>query len=250
MRPRNVVLTPEDRETLLRAVARRARNENTAWRYLRQLGYPREALPAWTDSETWWTVVFEEFDLGRVPNPYPGIINQLFLTYQADDELRRLHQWYVLGTAPAGQPDMKPTTLKQTTRGATRGSVFISYSHGGDSAYVESLASHLTHAGVPVWFDQEIIVGNRWDHVIKDQIDACVVLIVVMTPQAEASIWVSREINYAEAKMKPIFPLLLRGEPFFRLSNIQYENVTDGCMPSTLTTTLRSLAEYANDVKS
>jgi len=198
-------------------------------------------LPAWTDSETWWTLVFEEFDLGRVADPYPGIISQLFNAYQADNELRRLHQRYVLPPEPADQPDLKPAT-----QSAARGSVFISYSHRGDSAYVESLATHLTNAGVPVWLDREIAVGDRWERVIRDQIDACVALIVVMTPQADASIWVSREINYAEAKMKPIFPLLLRGDPFFRLGNIQYENVTDGRMPSALTAVLESLTEDAS----
>jgi len=122
------------------------------------------------------------------------------------------------------------------------GHVFLSYSHSGDSAYAESLANHLTQSGIPVWFDKEIVVGDRWERVIKDQIDNCIALIVVMTPDAEASMWVSREINYAEAKKKLVFPLLLRGDPFFRLSNIQYENVTDGRMPKALTSKLRSLA--------
>jgi ATP-dependent Clp protease, protease subunit len=120
--------------------------------------------------------------------------------------------------------------------------VFLSYSHRNDSSYVEALAAHLADAGVPVWFDREIIVGRRWDHVIKTQLDTCAAVIVVMTPEAEDSTWVSREINYAEARKKPILPLLLRGDPFFRLGNIQYENVTGGSMPSArLIAKLRSL---------
>jgi len=126
------------------------------------------------------------------------------------------------------QPGRAPATQRPAG-----GHVFLSYSRsGGDSAYVESLATHLAHSGIPVWFDKEIMVGDRWVRAVKDQIDACVALVVVMTPHSEASTWVSREINYAEAQKKRIFPLLLRGDPFFGLSNIQYENVTDRRMPT------------------
>jgi hypothetical protein len=113
--PRNVGLTPEDRETLLRAVARRARDENTAWRYLRPIGFPRETLPAWTDnSETWWERIFDEFDLGRVANPYPVLISDLVRAYQADDELCSLYQRYVLDTESAGrQPGIAATPAAQ-----------------------------------------------------------------------------------------------------------------------------------------
>jgi TIR domain len=51
--------------------------------------------------------------------------------------------------------------------------VFICYSHLTNSAYVESLAIYLTDAGVPVWFDKEIITGDRWEHMIRNQIDTC-----------------------------------------------------------------------------
>ncbi|MBB5870349.1 hypothetical protein F4553_003728 [Allocatelliglobosispora scoriae] len=112
------------------------------------------------------------------------------------------------------------------------GHVFISYSHGGDSAYVKRLADHLTSAGIPVWFDRDIITGTRWERVIRDQIDTCAALIVVMTPQAEESEWISLEINRAVLKQRPILPLLLAGDGFFRLSTVQHENVTGGRMPS------------------
>jgi hypothetical protein len=109
--------------------------------------------------------------------------------------------------------------------------VFISFSHRRDGEYVQRLAAFLTEAGVPAWFDQKIPTGDRWATVIRDHIDTCAALIVVMTPEAEKSDWVSREIEHAEKKGKPILPLLLRGKPFFSLANIQYEAVVDGAMP-------------------
>ncbi|HET9257573.1 MAG TPA: beta-propeller fold lactonase family protein [Pseudonocardiaceae bacterium] len=109
--------------------------------------------------------------------------------------------------------------------------MFISYRHGDDVMYVHRLSEHLANEGVSVWFDHEIVTGDRWDHVIRLKINTCVALVVVMTPQAEESEWVAREINQAELMNKPIFPLLLDGQGFFRLSNLQYEDVTGARMP-------------------
>jgi hypothetical protein len=121
--------------------------------------------------------------------------------------------------------------------------IFISYSHGPDGAYVERLAAYLTNTGVPVWYDREIISGDRWESVIQSQIAACAAFIVVMTPDAEASSWVKREIARAEELGKVIVPLLLIGRPFFRLSDIQFEDVTGGRLPGPLfVDRLRALA--------
>jgi hypothetical protein len=112
------------------------------------------------------------------------------------------------------------------------GHVFISYRHGGaDAAYVDRLAAHLLAAGIPVWFDREIISGDRWHAVIQQHIDTCAAFIVVMTPDADSSQWVNREIHQAERTGKPILPLLLVGNGFFRLGDLQYDDVSDGRLP-------------------
>jgi hypothetical protein len=74
--------------------------------------------------------------------------------------------------------------------------------------------------------------GDRWDKIIRDQIDTCAAFVVIMTPDADESDWVNREINRAEQQRKPVFPLLLKGSTFFRLSNLQFEDVTGGRLPS------------------
>ena len=55
---------------------------------------------------------------------------------------------------------------------------------------------------------------------------------MVMTPDAEHSEWVEREISRAEEMGKPILPLLLKGRPFFGLGHLHYEDVTGGQMPT------------------
>jgi uncharacterized protein len=112
------------------------------------------------------------------------------------------------------------------------GHVFISYSHDDGGAYVQRLVKYLADAGIPVWRDSELITGNRWTRVIQDKIDTCSACIVLMTPQADESEWVSNEIQRAKISRRPIFPLLVSGQSFFVLGNLQHEDVSDGRMPS------------------
>jgi hypothetical protein len=79
------------------------------------------------------------------------------------------------------------------------GHVFVSYSRQ-DAAYVTRLVEQLRQAGINVWVDEEIESGDRWEHLIKEQVDACQIFLPVMSPDAENSPWVGREIARAEAK--------------------------------------------------
>lgn len=108
--------------------------------------------------------------------------------------------------------------------------VFISYSRE-DLRYVQALIEHLTTAGIQVWLDKKIATGTRWDTVIKEQIDTAVAVIVIMSPAADESGWVTNEIHHAIEIRKPILPLLLDGKPFFTLTRIHHEDVKGGRMP-------------------
>jgi hypothetical protein len=111
------------------------------------------------------------------------------------------------------------------------GHVFVSYSHADDD-YVRRLVARLQAEGFDVWSDEGIDVGSQWISVVRGKVDDCSAFVLVMTPQAETSTWVARELERAEAKGKPILPLLLDGRLFASLPMIQYENVSDGIMPS------------------
>ena len=66
-------------------------------------------------------------------------------------------------------------------------------------------------------------------------------MIVVMTPEADSSGWVAREINLAHQHRIPILSLLLRGERFFSLNDLQEEDVRGGALPS---------SRFLNDLRS
>jgi hypothetical protein len=133
--------------------------------------------------------------------------------------------------APRPQSDTTPEAREPVVTRASGGHVFISYSRD-DQEYVDQLFSHLERAGLEPWIDRAgIDYGTRWAHVVSDAVDTCTAFIVVMTPEAEESEWVERELVRAQDGSKPILPLLLRGKTFFRVGNVHYEDVTGGQMP-------------------
>ncbi len=110
------------------------------------------------------------------------------------------------------------------------GHVFISYSHK-DSEYIEKLEKKLVEEGFNVWIDHRIDYGSQWPKAIEKAVDTCDAYIVVMSENAYDSVWVQREVIHAEKRKKPFFPLLLQGEAWFSLGDIQYVNVTDASLP-------------------
>jgi tetratricopeptide (TPR) repeat protein len=111
------------------------------------------------------------------------------------------------------------------------GHVFISYSHK-DKSYVEKLKHALLERGIDVWIDERIDYGEEWPKIIEQHLDESEAFILVMSDNARASKWVQNEVTRADRKKKTIVTLLLQGEPWLSVEAIQYEDVTDGSLPS------------------
>lgn len=111
------------------------------------------------------------------------------------------------------------------------GHVFISYSRK-DRSYVADLKSRLHQEGISFWVDDDLEYGDRWASTVQRQIDQAAVLVVIVTPAALDSEWVDRELSYAQELGVPVLPLLRRRVTSLRLANLQFEDVTDGRMPS------------------
>jgi hypothetical protein len=120
------------------------------------------------------------------------------------------------------------------------GYVFVSYSRR-DEAYVARLADYLVAQSIEVWVDRRRLrAGVNWERELRERVDGCAALIVVMTPDAQDSNWVQSEVQQAQDGNKPIFPLLLRGKRFMRFNVTQYEDVTAEGMPG---------AEFIEDLR-
>jgi hypothetical protein len=109
-------------------------------------------------------------------------------------------------------------------------SIFISYSRK-DQDYVNKLVEALAKQELPWWVDNKIDYGDQWTREIKENIKKCQVFLLVMSPNSEESDWVQRELTFAQHLKKPIFPLLLDGEIWFQVINIQIIDVKGGKLP-------------------
>jgi hypothetical protein len=105
--------------------------------------------------------------------------------------------------------------------------IFISHSHA-DSDFAEILHNRLIDKGFDVWRDTGIIPGKDWRDEIDRAIKEASALIVIITPQSQASEYVTYEWAFAWGARVPVIPLLLKKTELHpRLETLQYLNFTD-----------------------
>ncbi len=108
--------------------------------------------------------------------------------------------------------------------------IFISYSRK-NQAYARKLAHDIRKRGFDVWMDDRIDYGDRWWRTLVQAVEDCAAFVVIMSPDAEKSEWVEREILVAQRERKSIFPILLAGREFALLITTQFADVTDESLP-------------------
>ncbi len=108
--------------------------------------------------------------------------------------------------------------------------IFISYSRR-NIEYAQILRDDLTERHLTVWIDDHIEHGDHWFSEINTAIETCGAVIVIMSPQSEASEWVHKEILLAKRYGKPIYPLLLEGDEFPILIDLQFGDVRQRQLP-------------------
>jgi TIR domain/GUN4-like len=107
---------------------------------------------------------------------------------------------------------------------------FISYSRK-DFSYVARLVRHLRGFDLPVWFDGDLRVGTRFSREIRQRIMCALAVIVVMSPAAEASEWVEKEILEAQHHSRDFVPILLEGSRLFLLASSHYFDARNERLP-------------------
>jgi len=106
--------------------------------------------------------------------------------------------------------------------------IFISYSHQ-DIDFARYLRVRLENAGFTTWMDESrLSAGMNWWKEIERNIDTCAAFMVIMSPEADESVYVHNEILRALDQKKPLFPVLLAGRVFSLLASVQYEDMTAG----------------------
>ena len=109
--------------------------------------------------------------------------------------------------------------------------VFLSYSKKNTN-YAKQLEKNLLQEGFNVWIDHHIRVGDDWWDTIDNAIKDCGVVVVIVSSSSQRSKWVKREVLLAENRDKPRFPLLLDGDEWSLIIDLQHEDVRSRDMPS------------------
>lgn len=106
--------------------------------------------------------------------------------------------------------------------------VFISHSHE-DADFAELLKLQLEKNGIIGWIDAEKLkIGQDWRQEIDDGIVNAIALIVIMTPDAKNSEYVTYEWAFSWGRGIPIFPIMLKQTPLHpRLESLQYLDFTN-----------------------
>jgi TolB protein len=127
-----------------------------------------------------------------------------FLTYNPRDDLER--------------------GLRMST--STNPYFFMSYSRE-DTVKQRRIVRELRERGLNIWVDVEHLTPGTptWEREIEKAIRGAMGIVVLLSPEANNSEWVRREISFGEQHRKRIFPVLIEGDDFtstpLRLANHQ-----------------------------
>ncbi|MBK8022107.1 MAG: TIR domain-containing protein [Chloroflexi bacterium] len=124
--------------------------------------------------------------------------------------------------------------------------VFISYKHENDS-FIKALKERIQGAGFDVWIDRDLLrAGEDWRQEIDNAIKASFCVVVVMSPGAFESQYVTYEWAYALGIGLRVLPVMVDGTKMHpRMETIQYIDFTDHFNPpwDRLIQRLREIAE-------
>ncbi|MBC8171109.1 MAG: TIR domain-containing protein [Anaerolineae bacterium] len=130
--------------------------------------------------------------------------------------------------------------------------IFISYSKQ-DSEFVRYLRALLEAESFDVWFDDELNPGDGWWDRLEVQVKESDAFLVIMSTNSRGSKWVQRELLLAENRKIPVFPVLLSGEVWAHLADLQYVDMRKGLLaklPIKLLHSLRAINTESPKTKS
>lgn len=106
--------------------------------------------------------------------------------------------------------------------------IFISHNQD-DSDFAELMSLHLEKHGIKTWLDKsKLKIGQEWRTEIDEGIKNCSAVIVIMSPEARKSEYVTYEWSFAWGKGKKVFPVMLKQTSLHpRLESLQYLDFTN-----------------------
>lgn len=107
--------------------------------------------------------------------------------------------------------------------------MFISYSHQDDNEFFERLKQEIEKENIEYWTDEKISPGEVWSKAIDDAIKNAFAVIVVMSPVATKSQYITYEWSFALGLGKVVIPIIVTkgAELHPKLGEIQHIDFTN-----------------------
>jgi hypothetical protein len=130
-----------------------------------------------------------------------------------------------LATEGYQNPRIYDLSEERVIAGRAARPIFLSYSRS-DSDFASRLGRKLQEAGHKVWMDTEGITGgDDWRERIGAAIDASKLVLTVLSSEALSSIWVRRELSYADKGGKPILPVFYKDHELPAWYELQFGHI-------------------------
>ncbi|KRV49405.1 peptidase [Wenjunlia vitaminophila] len=100
-----------------------------------------------------------------------------------------------------------------------------------DAGYGERLVTHLRRHDLPAWSLGNLRWGDDYLDAIRQRLRHALAVVVLMSPDAEESEDVTREILEGQRHSRDFFPVLLRGERNYLLASSWYFDARNGALP-------------------
>ncbi|MEV4508271.1 TIR domain-containing protein [Dactylosporangium sp. NPDC049525] len=172
-------------------------------------------------------------DPGRVVPPFAA--DRLWADFRGLSAAERTAKAGDLAAIVRGEWRLAPEHLDQVRPApppaAPPPASFVVVYAGADAGYGGRLVSWLSEAHLPVWSIARLTWGSEYTREIRDRIRHSIALVVLMSPAAEESPDVTREILDGQRHDRIVFPVLIQGAPNFLLASTWYVDARDGALP-------------------
>ena len=101
-----------------------------------------------------------------------------------------------------------------------------------DAGYAARLGDRLCAAGLPVWSVADLLPGDDPVRVVAQRLGDALAVVVLMSPQSQASDEVTRMVLEGQQRSRPFFPILLRGERHYLLAATSYVDARTADLPT------------------
>jgi len=125
-----------------------------------------------------------------------------------DSKIQEITRVLSTDVVKIGRPDLYDK-YSGSMRSPERVEVFLSYSHN-DRKLAGKLAAFLKKREIDVFLAHEDIeISKEWRDEILKHLGSCTVLLALLTPSFEESVWTSQEAGYVIGRMEKVVPLIV-----------------------------------------